>query len=146
MLRKNARNPCHVLHYLQMATEKLAKAYFWRSGKVPAKSHVGFSKLFRALADNQSAYAALGFKRVDEYRRWCRQTASGLSHEIESLAPSLANNGPNPEYPWPHHAPTETPASFSFPLWDKLQSEGAGRQFLARVELAISSFDAYGFK
>ena len=31
-LRSEGVAQCHSLHYLQMVTEKLAKAYFWRSG------------------------------------------------------------------------------------------------------------------
>lgn len=42
--RSNGLPRCHSLHFLQMATEKLAKAYFWRSGNPPPKSHSGFVK------------------------------------------------------------------------------------------------------
>ena len=42
-LRKLGAHPCHLLHYLQMATEKISKAYLWRSGKVPPKAHTGFT-------------------------------------------------------------------------------------------------------
>ena len=39
---------CHQIHYLQMATEKLAKAYFWRAGKPLKKQHDFFVKFLRA--------------------------------------------------------------------------------------------------
>jgi hypothetical protein len=44
-LRGTGCAQCHLLHYLQMATEKIAKAYFWRSGSAPPKSHAGFAQL-----------------------------------------------------------------------------------------------------
>ena len=34
-LRRTGADECHLLHYLQMATEKLSKAYLWRSGHAP---------------------------------------------------------------------------------------------------------------
>src|SRR5258708_6753972 len=46
---------CHRLHYLQMATEKLSKAYLWRSGKSPPRSHVGFVRFLKALLDRRSS-------------------------------------------------------------------------------------------
>ena len=36
LLRRNGADQCQHLHYLQMVTEKLGKAYFWRSA-VPAE-------------------------------------------------------------------------------------------------------------
>jgi hypothetical protein len=35
LLRRHDICPCHQLHYLQMVTEKLAQAYFWRSKSPP---------------------------------------------------------------------------------------------------------------
>jgi hypothetical protein len=32
LIRRQGIAQCHLLHYLQMVTEKIAKAYFWRSG------------------------------------------------------------------------------------------------------------------
>lgn len=146
LLRQYGQNPRQILHYLQMATEKLAKAYLWRTGKAPTKSHSGFGKFFRALLDNKSAYTELGFTRVEAYQSWCRQTASPLAYEIESLAPSLANNGANPEYPWPHQASSQATVSFSFPLWNKLHHGAAARVSLSRISRAIDSFERYGFR
>ena len=37
-IRRQGAAPCHHLHYLQMVTEKLSKAYFWRSGLHPKKA------------------------------------------------------------------------------------------------------------
>ncbi|QDU14408.1 hypothetical protein CA11_22140 [Gimesia maris] len=40
---------CHTLHYLQMVTEKIAKAYLWRSGSPPPRSYAGFVHFLRFL-------------------------------------------------------------------------------------------------
>src|SRR5208283_5496445 len=48
-LRRAGIPECHLLHYLQMATEKLSKAYLWRSGHAPPRTHVGFVRFLRAL-------------------------------------------------------------------------------------------------
>ena len=40
---------CHRLHYLQMCTEKLAKAFFWRSTGAGNLNHTAFVKFLRAL-------------------------------------------------------------------------------------------------
>ena len=51
LLRRRGANPCHQLHYLQMVAEKLGKAYFWRSGRPPRKSHASFVRFIQALDD-----------------------------------------------------------------------------------------------
>ena len=49
MIRDGKYEPCHILHYFQMTTEKLSKAYLWRAGKAPPKVHTGFVRFLRAL-------------------------------------------------------------------------------------------------
>jgi hypothetical protein len=68
-LRRVGAHECHLLHYLQMATEKLSKAYLWRSRKVPPKSHTGFMRFLKALLDRPAAELkwiakVLGFGRL----------------------------------------------------------------------------------
>jgi hypothetical protein len=48
-LRRAGVHECHMLHYLQMAAEKISKAYLWRSGSSPPRSHVGLMRFMRAL-------------------------------------------------------------------------------------------------
>ena len=52
-LRGAGVHECHLLHYLQMATEKVSKAYFWRSGHAPPKSHTGTVLFLKALLDRR---------------------------------------------------------------------------------------------
>jgi len=39
ILRQHGTDPCHQLHYWQMATEKLGKAYFCKPGHPPLRTH-----------------------------------------------------------------------------------------------------------
>ncbi|MFM7843636.1 MAG: hypothetical protein ACKPEY_05325, partial [Planctomycetota bacterium] len=48
-MRSQGFAECHTLQFLQMAIEKIAKAYFWRSGSPPPKSHAGFVQFLRFL-------------------------------------------------------------------------------------------------
>jgi hypothetical protein len=49
LLRRTGAAECHALHYLQMAAEKISKAYLWRSGTAPPRCHVGLMRFLRAL-------------------------------------------------------------------------------------------------
>jgi hypothetical protein len=49
LIRSRGIAQCHSLHYLQMVTEKIAKAYFWRSGAPPQKGHAAFVDFLRSL-------------------------------------------------------------------------------------------------
>ncbi|MEK6239130.1 MAG: hypothetical protein N2C14_30810 [Planctomycetales bacterium] len=123
LLRRKGADPCHQLHYLQMITEKLAKAYLWRSGNAPRRSHVGFGMLMRLLQqvpqdERQQIADIFEFKRFKDFQGWARANLP-LIYEVERLAPALANDGPNPEYPWPHDAPQQAPATYEFDVWDQ---------------------------
>jgi hypothetical protein len=102
ILRKNGAAPCHQLHYLQMVTEKLAKAYFWRTGAAPPRNHMGVVQFMRSLGDvrESSRQAQLaesfGFRTFDSLRAWI-QASLPMIYDLERLAPALARDGPNPE-------------------------------------------------
>ena len=130
-----------------MVTEKLSKAYFWRTGKPPSKNHAGFVQFLRSLLGiefkrREQVASQLTFGSFQHLRSWI---PNGLqwAYAIESLAPSLARDGPNPEYPWPRADPTDCPANFAFPLWKRLTATGNGRQFVSFIEAAIVHFPAY---
>jgi hypothetical protein len=146
LLRQNSAAPCHQLHYLQMVTEKLTKAYIWKSGAAPKKSHSGLGLFMRLLLQvsrprRQQLAELLGFARFDDFQNWTRQ-ALPLAYALEQLAPDLANNGPNPEYPWPHEAPQFVPASFDFDVWRDLTKTGRGRQLTQVIKTCVEQFPA----
>ena len=147
-LRRNGAPACHQLHYLQMVTEKLAKAYFWRSGVSPPKTHAVFVQFLRSLggvpqSQRQQVADALGFRRFADLQNWLRQVLP-LAYTLQKLAPSLAQDGPNPEYPWPQDAPQFAPISFDFDLWIKLTNSGHGRQLMQVIRRAVNKFPSYG--
>ncbi len=147
LLKRDDVGQCQLLHYLQMATEKLAKAYLWRHKDVPPKSHKGLVYFFRLLlqncdSKNQDRIAELfKFTRFIDFQTWVK-SALTIVYDVEHLAPSLANNGPNPEYPWPHDEPAIAPANHDFQVWKDLDS-GKGRRLLKVIEIAIRQFDEF---
>ena len=91
---------CHLLHYLQMSTEKLAKSARIRIGQHGAAehSHVAITKLLGAMKHNINAAEALGMKE-----RQFTATLTRLRGDfdlIEKLAPATSTSGINAEYPW----------------------------------------------
>lgn len=145
-LRRLGVHECHLLHYLQMATEKLSKAYFWRSGQAPPKSHTGLVRFLKALllrrGDLDRIAAILGFGRREDLDHWVRGALT-LAYSLQNLAPAEAGDGPNPEYSWPHDAPAESPIRHSFSLWIQLADTGRGRKLMEVVQRAIARFDEY---
>jgi hypothetical protein len=147
LLRRQSAVECHLLHYLQMATEKIAKAYLWRSRVPPARSHVGYRRFTLALLDRNSRdmqriAKVFGFARPRDLDSWVRQV-SPLAHELQNLAPAEANDGPNPEYPWPHDSPDDCPAEYTFGLWEQLQNAPRGRELLKFIRNAVERFEQY---
>lgn len=137
---------CHLLHYLQMSTEKLGKAYLWRSGHAPPKRHTGFARFLRALLDRRIELdriaTVLGFRRREDLDNWVRSVQT-LAYSLQNIAPAEAGGGPNPEYPWPHEAPAHCPIDHTFALWTQLTNTGQGRKLMKFVEHAIARFDDY---
>jgi hypothetical protein len=145
-LRRSGEHECHLLHYLQMATEKLSKAYLWRSGHAPAKAHTGFVRFLKALLDRRADLdriaKILGFGRREDLDKWVRNVQT-LAYSLQNIAPAEAGNGPNPEYPWPHEAPADCPIGHRFDLWKQLTNTGQGRKLIEIIERALARFDQY---
>lgn len=148
LLRRHSEPPSHQLHYLQMMSEKIAKAYFWGHGKPPRKTHAGFAKFIRLLGharqpvDRDRIASALGFARFADFEWWSR-TSLDLVYSLERLAPALAQDGPNPEYPWPSDAPVNVPATFNFPLWQDLSETGRGRRLIEIIGRTVINFPSF---
>ncbi len=148
LLRREGMGICHQLHYLQMATEKLSRAYLWRNAKPIKKSHAGFGLFMRLLTQvsetqQQEKLAQIfAFGRFEDFQNWVR-SALPLVYEIERLAPSLANEGPNPEYPWPTAVPTVSPIKYGFPVWKQLTESATGRQLMSIIARAVHRFPQY---
>lgn len=94
---------CHVLHYLQMTFEKLAKGYSSpATGPEPAHTHKGAVQLVQLLIPSHPTNSGLHQAMQMSYprRRAYLMSLLPIVEMIERLAPSVARGGINPEYPW----------------------------------------------
>ena len=121
-LRRHAAPFCYQLHFLQMATEKLGKGFATASGGLqPSKVHrafVGFLCSVRSSARLRQA-CQCGPGQIDAYVGPLMPQA----RLIEDLAPSIANDGPNPECPWRQPLGVTAPVDYQFL---NLQFDGRG--------------------
>lgn len=105
LCRETGLPSCHRLHYLQMALEKMAKAYAWdpdqRDQRSPefARSHAVASKVLpAAFREHWRVTTPSGMPPsvlLKKVRAFCR--------EVELLAPAVDDGGRRPdncEYPW----------------------------------------------
>lgn len=143
LLQARAELPtCHALHYLQMATELLGKAHAWRQAPQPM-THVAFVPFLRSLLSNRRAQKELGFEKRNEPWKRLIQASVPLGKRVEDLAPTLAVDRPNPEYPWARLDPANAPAEFTFEVWRELQESSAGRRFVNFVERLLAIAEAF---
>ncbi len=142
LFRGNANWPvCHGLHYLQMSSELLGKAYAWRHSR-PGKTHRALVSFLQRLSHDRRAQQELGFEGQNANWMQVIRKSIPLAQRVEDLAPSLDRDGPNPEYPWPSAFPTVTPVEHEFDLWTDLNTP-AGRQFLTLLSRLFQVADAY---
>ncbi len=137
---------CHRLHFLQMATEKLGKALLV-GGETALQeithSHSAFVKFMRVVGNNHRLPLNVGMTSPQLRAQINRLLP--IAHEIERLAPALAKDGPNPEYPWP--TPSDqihVPVEYSFPLAKALQTPH-GIKVLKYIENCIVEFEKLFF-
>jgi hypothetical protein len=141
--RKDTELPaCHALHYLQMATELLGKAYAWKHGP-PAMTHRAFVSFLRSLSTNRKAQKQLGYEGRNENWEHVIRKSVPLAKRIEDLAPAQSADGPNPEYPWPRGNPKTAPVEHSFQIWDELLDSRAGHHFLSLASGLFAAAEAY---
>jgi len=134
---------CHELHYLQMACEKIAKAYRCRDTTANLedllKRHVGFAKFMGSFLASPSIKEA--YRGRDAQLRQVAKLARALAREIEKLAPAVdrADSPENAEYPWEAGEEVITPCQYSYPRLSLLVSPG-GRTLLKLLARAIQEF------
>jgi len=142
---------CHPLHYLQMATEKLAKAVHRRLDIRPADrlSHMAFSQIPHHLRRRDVALA-LGWDQFSQFRGFLRNI-HGLCRSIETLSPAVGSAGssldaPNVEYPWrvwqqQRFAGWRVPAHETFSTLELVEKTVFGVQFYRFLHRLIDRFD-----
>lgn len=113
-MNENARPLCHQLHYLQMASEKLAKAFLCdRGNRRPPQVHNVLVTFLRVA------------KLRGEFRRACKMSKPQfrsfidgllpLADAVEKLAPAAGPDNPNPEYPWEAAGSVVSPLDYAYP-------------------------------
>ncbi|AGA25005.1 hypothetical protein [Singulisphaera acidiphila] len=130
---------CHQLLYLQMLTEKLAKAYFWRTPGAKALGHAAFVRFIRAIATNRRVAEGIGFRDLTRFGEWIADI-SDIAYELERLAPALAADGPNTEYPWPRASPEHASVEHDFAFSRRLRSRN-GFNLLRMLDLLLENFE-----
>lgn len=132
---------CHQLHYLQMVTEKLAKAYFWRQGHPLKKQHDYFVTFMRVIGGRGDVGRAVGIKPSNHWEAYIDGVLP-VAQAIEQMAPAEAGDGPNAEYPWPHASPTSAPATYAFPIWYEIVAP-RGQRLLDLLRRLVERFEQY---
>jgi len=130
VLARDVKVPaCQHLHFLQMACEKICKAYLCGMGTDPGalqKSHAYISKPLPAIIREQLV------RRRSAQPRWVLEAIRALARRIELLAPSVDAAGTIPancEYPWEGRSGmVHVPAEHNFAI--DLSREPAGRHLL----------------
>lgn len=134
--------PCHAMHYLQMSTEKFAKAALLAGGMKPDElrnSHLAFTKFLRLAFRNLNLRLEMGMSGAQSRMHFAH--ALSLADAIERLAPALSGGGVNAEYPW--ESPDEivhTPATHLFALAQDL-STPKGVNLLKDIALMLRKFE-----
>lgn len=112
----------HRLHYLQMVTEKLAKAALSNpvDPNPPRMVHGALVRLLQVAKGNRVLRTRLGYSDASVFRAFI-DSMLDLASQIESLAPSSAGRyQPNAEYPWEDRKTglIHTPVDYHFALFD----------------------------
>jgi hypothetical protein len=110
---------CHPLHYLQMAGEKIAKAYRFRDTDTPDErlttEHVAFSQFIESYLGSPEMKQRYAGKH--EKLREIVKLARKLARAIEKLTPAGEREASpaNAEYPWLEDGRVITPCEFAYP-------------------------------
>ncbi len=130
---------CHRLLFLQMASEKLVKAYLCAAGQDPRtlqSRHAFVAAHLPVVLRQQAVFVNFKGRKASEVLRHARL----LAQEIDVLAPAVKRGGQRPdncEYPWEDDAgKLHTPLNWSFHS-AQLIARPAGRTILKLIRGAI---------
>lgn len=137
----------HALHFLQMATENIAKAVFLSSNPGWDKyRHTAFASIPYHLRARHVA-TKLGWSDFEAYKRFMSDIRP-LCQDIERLHPQVGETGedrPNVEYPWVGrdqngHEIWHVPAAHGFGLLDRMR-RSLGHRLVRFLHTLILRFD-----
>ena len=135
--------PCHSLHFLQMATEKLAKAYRFRDTSTDIAalltSHVGFPRFLNAFL--MSPQLREEYEGRHSQLERLRKDFAPLARAIEPLAPAVDRDvvPENSEYPWERGDDVIAPVDHRFSALELLRHP-RGRMLLKFIRRAFDEF------
>jgi hypothetical protein len=127
-LASSGVDKCQVLHYLQMAGEKLAKSFSPEAtaNQSPPHTHFGLSRWITATNFSNEQLRNLGFKSQRDFKL-ARASLVAIARAVEQCNPKLANdraNGVsapiwtgvavNVEYPWQSGTDVIAPCEYLF--------------------------------
>lgn len=102
---------CHSLHFLVMATEKLAKYFLTPAGHRPKLTHRRFKDFVLQAKIRPELRRACKFGNYpaspEQFRKYCIDLVPA-AERIESLTPQGTMDTVNPEYPWEQRVPDNT--------------------------------------
>ncbi|MEI6502598.1 MAG: hypothetical protein WCP21_16435 [Armatimonadota bacterium] len=151
---------CHPLHYLQMATEKLAKAFHFRGAlPLPPRRHDSFHRLASELAKRSDVLKAIGYSKPGAIEKFLKERALGVFKQVEEANPKIADDralakgrdrdtSPNSEYPWFRiiNVASEdwlAPATHTFSAYQTITDRtGDGALMMRLIKQLIDKFDA----
>ncbi len=140
-LRVQSQPPCHWLHYLQMCTEKVAKAYFWDTSTPPGDGgHRYFVSFMTYVSGITKVRNGLGLATLSELRNYIRPLIP-IARGIEALSPSVAGERENVEYPFPRSSPVTAPIDHPQFAVEPLLIGPDGVVFLAFLDRLFEQFD-----
>ena len=88
---------------------------------------------FDRAIDALNRLISLNGSRTDAALYW-------KAYTLERLAPALANDGPNSEYPWPRAEPQHAPVEYRFEMWEDLNTRN-GHCLWRLVQQALDHFE-----
>jgi hypothetical protein len=131
---------CHRLHFLQMAAEKVCKAFLTK-----ANGHDNVRKSHAYVARNLPIIARYFYTTLNDNNpipQWEISQIRSLAHEIEVLAPACDDGDvrrDNTEYPWEDgKGEIQIPCEYSFPNID----DGA-RTIIRLIRLIRTASESY---
>lgn len=103
---------CHKLHFLQMATEKLAKYFLTPPGARPDRTHNAFVNFVQTAQTDTKLSRVSRYENRKQYRAFVKSLLP-LAQRIEDLSPEGPDH-PNPEYPWEQNGQVMSPLDYAW--------------------------------
>jgi hypothetical protein len=136
---------CHKLHLLQMACEKICKAYLCKHKSKPSdlqQSHAYVKTILPLIARSRLARNSKRLSGKYDYRL---NLIKKLAGEIDLLVPTIKNTTKrldNCEYPWESSpGKIQVPCEYAFPNLASL-SDPVGKELVKLIEASVKEFAA----